>query len=363
MPTAEGMSHDVQNLLVINGVAQHLEPVTMEEVGWRERADLQRWVREHPTVIEPGLLLVSEEFADWENAGTAVRDRLDLLFIDTDGRPVVVELKRGTAPDRTESQALGYAAYCDQLSTSDLIDQYARLHDMELAEAREAVLSHAPVLEDDQPGRVRVRLVAEDFPPSVTATVLFLRDIGSSGPASSQLDIGCVKLTAYRLPDESHVISAQPIIPIPETEGYQVRRRRRETEEAESRAGRTRAANAVPTLQKAGAIPSGAKLVINMSWFGERERPLVEQLLADDPSWGELEWTGEMNSRRAVTSQSADEPQSLDAAYQAMREAAGLKPAPDATHAWIVASYGKSLRDMADELDRAPEAAELPPLR
>lgn len=156
-------SHDVKNLLIVEGTAHNLPPVSMADLGWRERGDLQRWVRQHPDLIEPRLLLVSEEFADWEGAGAAVHDRLDLLFLDVDGRPVVVELKRGTAPDRTESQALLYAAYCDQLSTTDLVEQYAKTHSVDLAEARTAITTHAEALGEDQPGRVRVRLVAEDF--------------------------------------------------------------------------------------------------------------------------------------------------------------------------------------------------------
>lgn len=348
MPSSK--AEDVKNLLITDGDSQDLPPVSMAELGWRERGELQRWVRAHPDLIEPDLLLVSEEFADWEGARALVHDRLDLLFLDTNGHPVVVELKRGLAPDRSESQALLYAAYCDQLSTTDLVDQYAHTHDVDAALAREAITTHAPLLSEDQPGRVRVRLVAEDFPPSVTSVVLFLREIGSGGPETARLDIGCVKLTAYRLPQGQHVVSAQPLIPIPETEDYQVRRRRRQADDDSSREQRTRVANAVPTVQRANALPAGTRLRLNFDWFSDNERQIIEGLLNDEPEWCDIEWTGETNARRAVITFAAEEPISLDAAYQLMRQAAGLKPAPDATSAWLVPESGKTVRELADEI-------------
>lgn len=187
-----GASHDVENLLVSDGGgAARLAPVKMADLGWRERGDVQRWIRGNPDILGPGLLLVTEELGEWEGAGGRVHDRLDLLFLDEDGRLMVVELKRGMAPDRTESQALVYAAYCDQLTTDDIVDQYARFHQLDQSEAAARILEHAPILEDAQPGKVRVRIVAEDVPSSVTSTVLFLRELGSGGPEMSKLDIGC----------------------------------------------------------------------------------------------------------------------------------------------------------------------------
>lgn len=339
-----------------DGEAEDLSRVSMADIGWREREDLQRWVRCHPHVIEPGLLLVSEELADWESGGAPVRDRLDLLFIDGDGRPLVVELKRGTAPDRAESQALLYAAYCDQLSTSDLVDHYARTHGLDAAEAEEAVIGHAPALADEQPGRVRVRLIAEDFPPAVTSVVLFLREIGGGGPEATQLDIGCIKLTAYQLPDGSHVISAQPIIPIPETEAYQVQRRRRQAVDESSRHERTRVANAVPTLQREHAIAAGTKLRVNLALFSAREREAIEELIATELAWAELTWTGEESAQRAVLQASEEEPVSLAAAYQSLRSAARLPGAPGATRAWLVGDTGKTVRELADEILAASAA-------
>jgi hypothetical protein len=260
-------STDIRTLVVsTDGSSSRVEPTLMETLGWQERRDLQPWVRDNPDLIEPGLLFVAEEFADWEAVAGRISDRLDLLFLDEEGHLVVVELKRGQAPDRTHSQALLYAAFCDQLTLDDVAQQYAKTHSIPVDAALETIIAHAPSLEESTPGRVRVRLVAEDFPAQVTATVLFLREIGSGGPSAAQLDIGCIKLAAYGLPDGSHMLTAQALIPLPETEAYQVRRCRRAAADEDARERQKRVANAIPVLQRASrragdAIEVGPRLV------------------------------------------------------------------------------------------------------
>ncbi len=330
----------------------------MADLGWRERSDLQRWIRANPDFLGSGLLYVAEEFADWEGAAGPVADRLDLLFLDEDGRLVVVELKRGLAPDRTESQALVYAAYCDQLTTADIAEQYAKTYGVSAEDARARLIEHAPVLADDQPGKVRVRIVAEDFPPSVTATVLFLRELGSGGPESAQLDIGCTKLTAYALADGKHVISAQPLIPIPETEDYLVRRRKRAADDEGSREERTRAVNATVFLAREHAIQPGTKLTVNLDWFSLKDREPLRQLLESEPEMGEMVWTGEENQARAVQVSWSDDPVSLNAHHHEMRTRAGLGGQAGATHAWIVGETGMSVRQLADHLTAEQSGAE-----
>jgi hypothetical protein len=120
-----------------------------------------------------------------------------VLFLDSDGAPVVAELKRGEAPDTVDLQALKYAAYCSQLTVEDLIDAYSRHHDLGKEDARIEVFDHAPSLRSSELRPVRVRLVAETFGPSVTTTVLWLRDVG--------LDIGCVEISPRSLPDGGYV--------------------------------------------------------------------------------------------------------------------------------------------------------------
>jgi RecB family endonuclease NucS len=51
-------------------------------------------VIEHPRVVGHDLLLVTTEFDRWETRTQRVADRLDVLFVDEDGSPLVAELKR-----------------------------------------------------------------------------------------------------------------------------------------------------------------------------------------------------------------------------------------------------------------------------
>ena len=157
-----------------------MDEMTLQSVGLKERADLQRWISDHPEIVGHGLLLVTSEFDQWELREQKVPDRLDVLFLDGDGSPVVAELKRDKATDTTELQALKYAAYCSQLTLEDLIEEYARFHKIELEQARADLLAHAPMLVEGEPAPVRIRLVAGSFGPSVTSVVLWLRDHDAS---------------------------------------------------------------------------------------------------------------------------------------------------------------------------------------
>jgi len=205
-----------------------MEDLTLAAAGLREREDLQRWVTEHPELIAPDLLLITTEFDRWEIREHNVHDRLDALFLDSSGAPVVVEFKRDRASDSVELQALKYAAYCSQLTLEELADEYGAKSGNSTDEARQKLLDHAPALEDGALGPVRVLLAAGSFGPAVTSVVLWLRESG--------IDIGCIEVAARAVPGaQQAVLSARQIIPLPEAEDYLVRRRRKEQEHEAAR--------------------------------------------------------------------------------------------------------------------------------
>jgi hypothetical protein len=55
-----------------------------------------------------------------------VRDRLDILALDVDGRLVVLELKRDDAPTDIHLRAIRYAALVSRLTEEDLAGIHAR---------------------------------------------------------------------------------------------------------------------------------------------------------------------------------------------------------------------------------------------
>ncbi len=67
-----------------------VKPTAFSALGVTERHDLQRLLRDNIGVIDPDVLIVSEEFGWWEIS----RRRIDLLGIYKDANIVVIELKR-----------------------------------------------------------------------------------------------------------------------------------------------------------------------------------------------------------------------------------------------------------------------------
>jgi hypothetical protein len=205
-----------------------MDEVTLASAGLKERRDLQRWITAHPDLIAPGLLLITTEFDRWEVRDHKVADRLDALFLDPSGAPVVVELKRDKATDTVELQALKYAAYCSQLTLDELAEEFAATRAISTDESREQLLDHAPALEEGGLRSVKILLVAGSFGPAVTSVVLWLRDYG--------IDIGCIEVSARAVPGANQaVITARQLLPLPEAEDYLVRRRRKEQEEERAR--------------------------------------------------------------------------------------------------------------------------------
>jgi hypothetical protein len=256
-----------------SGETTAMQPATLAALGLKERSDLQRLITAHPEVVGRDLLLITTEFDQWELKDQKVPDRLDVLFLDSSGAPLVAELKRDKAADTTELQALKYAAYCSQLTVEDVIDAHGKQHGLPLEDARQAVVDHAPSLADGELGQIRIRLIAGQFGPAVTSVVLWLRD--------HDIDIGCIEVTA-RLFDDGHaVLSSRQFIPLPEAEDYLVRRRRKEQEEEQTKRKR-RKLNSVPLLDEAGVVKAGDPIKLKINQFSEAWRPKVEALVAQD---------------------------------------------------------------------------------
>lgn len=188
---------DEQVFTVTGSVAEPATPVSLSEVGLTERAHLQEWVLAHPSILGPGIMIVTFEFDRWWSSGGNPLDRLDVLGLDRSGQLVVAELKRGAAPDTVEMQAVKYAAMASRFTAESLASQHARF----LAsrgpavtddEALNALEEHteAKSLTVETLRQPRIVLLAASFPPVVTATAVWLREMGPTSPSSDSKRTG-----------------------------------------------------------------------------------------------------------------------------------------------------------------------------
>ena len=97
-----------------------IPPTTFDQEGVLERADLQRILRDQPDVLEEGLLIISEEFGNWQDSNR----RIDLLGLDTEGQMVVIELKRGETGQHMDLQAIRYAAMVANMTFQQTVDTF-----------------------------------------------------------------------------------------------------------------------------------------------------------------------------------------------------------------------------------------------
>lgn len=195
-------------------------PIGLEEAGLREREHLQEWVVSNPEVLGEDVLVVAIEFGTWvTHSGSPERDRLDVLGLDANGRLVVVELKRGSAPDAVDMQAIKYAALASRFDPDELAAAHAaflkaRGEDVSEAEALERLESHTGYTMDAESLRTpRIVLMASSFPPTVTATAVWLSEMG--------VDIALVQFQAYRAGDKV-LVSVSNLYPVRDVEEFTV---------------------------------------------------------------------------------------------------------------------------------------------
>ena len=210
---------------------------TFKEEKVLERTHLQAAVRDHIGVLGGGLMVVAEEFGDFEDT----HRRIDLLCIDKSARLVVVELKRTEDGGHMELQALRYAAMVSVMTFEELVTTYARFcqqvgkGDNDRDEARAELLDWMDEVEDDEPvisREVGIILAAANFSQEISTTVLWLNEFHAT-------DIRCVRLSPYRH-EGRLLLDVQQVIPLPEARELMVRLRRREIQ---ARAAKTSGAD------------------------------------------------------------------------------------------------------------------------
>ncbi len=175
-----------------------------------ERQHIEKWIEGYPDILGEELLIVSAEYDKFDKTN----ERLDVLALDKDGNLVIVELKRDDSGKNVDLQAIKYASYCSTLGLDDVCDLYQKYCErrggsLSDEKAREEILQFIENEEFEEINdRPRIILVARQFRPEVTASVLWLRKF--------DIDISCVKLSPYDMGDGGIALESNIIIPLPE---------------------------------------------------------------------------------------------------------------------------------------------------
>ena len=185
-----------------------------------ERKDLQRLLRRDISPIGDDLMVIAEEYGDWEDSNR----RIDLLCLSKGAGLVIVEIKRTEDGGHMELQAIRYAAMVSSMTLDQVIQAYTRTRGGDEEAARSEVLSFLQLDSEEEAeltGDVRIVLVSADFSTELTTAVLWLN--------SHELDITCIRLRPHRMGDDI-LIDATQIIPLPEAADYEVKVRAQEKE-------------------------------------------------------------------------------------------------------------------------------------
>lgn len=269
------------------GTVESVLTQELAELGLLERDDLQEWVIEEPRILGEELLVITSEYAGFENT----LDRLDVLALDHDGKLIVIELKRDRADSNTDLQALKYAGFCSTLTAEEIQQEYREFHnarDSEELSPEEVADRFGEFLETDEgievgesgwaqfelDDRPRVMLAAGEFGAEITSPVLWLNQ-------EYGLDITCVRMSAYKRDDE-YLVQGQRIIPAPETEEYMTKRREKQEQQQTDRRPR-----AIKVLLERGVLREGDELLFNKELFRQDWAPegVEDRWDPDDRLW------------------------------------------------------------------------------
>ena len=207
---------------------KEISETTFSENGLKERYDLQEWIDNNPRILakelgaQEELLIIQKEFSEFDKTN----ERLDLLALDKKGNLVIIENKLDDSGKDVVWQALKYVSYCSALTQREIIEIYQNyLNKKGLpVNAEDKIIDY---LENENfslntRNTQRIILVAKEFRPEVTSTVLWLR--------SNNIDIQCIKVVPYMW-NQNLIIDVDKIIPVPEIEKFTIRVSLKDAEE------------------------------------------------------------------------------------------------------------------------------------
>ena len=285
---------------VAGSVAMPAQMISLEEAGLEERADLQEWVLSNPAILGPAVKVITFEFEGLPTAAGAGRDRISVLGLGADGRLVVAELKSGRAPD-TEVAAIKYAAMASRTLPESLADHFARFQSrrqspMSADEALAELQAHAPDLSQETLRRPRIVLLARDFSPVVTASVVWLSEMG--------LDISLVQICAFRSyvygqagSGNVPMISVSQLYPLREVEEFTISPERQLAKEMAESKRRVQDASTVRRLVTSELVAEGTIFTFApRSDISFEMRTQLEEWLNVDPARRTAYWQNNVSA-------------------------------------------------------------------
>ncbi|WKZ39617.1 MAG: hypothetical protein QY328_15255 [Anaerolineales bacterium] len=194
---------------------QKIEETSFSAAKVRERTDLQRLLRNQIEIISPNILIVAEEFGEWEDS----RRRIDLLGVDKNANLVVFELKRTEDGGYMDLQSLRYAAMVSTMTFDKVVEVYSNYLSVndsnEDAEQKLLDFLEWDSNKDEYFAQdTRIVLVSAEFSKELTTSVLWLNTYG--------IDIRCVRIKPYN-DNGRTLVDIEQLIPLPEASDYQVR--------------------------------------------------------------------------------------------------------------------------------------------
>lgn len=187
-----------------------------------ERQHIEKWIENYPDILGEQLFIVTTEYDKFDKTN----ERLDILGLDKDGKLVVIELKRDDSGKSADLQAIKYAAYCSTLRLDNVCQLHKeylknRVKDLDDEQIRDKILEFIENEEfEEVSDRPRIILVARQFRPEVTASVLWLRKFG--------VEISCVKLSPYDLGKGEIAFESNVVIPLPDAQEFIIETERKE---------------------------------------------------------------------------------------------------------------------------------------
>jgi hypothetical protein len=178
--------------------------------------DLEDWIENDPSILGEDLLVIGRQILIPE-----VRDKIDLLALDTNGNTVIIELKRGRIKDPVDIQAIRYASYVSRWDYNALENQ-ARNYFLEKGEDEDFTLNDKfeKFLEDavidqvpDQNQEQRIIIVGRKLVDKLGSVALWL--------IQHRVDMKVIEVSLFK-DEQSLFLQPKLVIPLPTAKKFEI---------------------------------------------------------------------------------------------------------------------------------------------